>query len=143
MSPAEVTPPASAVCGGLSTLESGTGGEAALLPTASCGGEAVCASSTKVSPTTVGSIDLVREGEDGEPRPPCDLITGLHNKTPREDKNLQNTKQKKERALKNLPRNGRDSSLRPKHPRLNRRRHPCLRRGSSALRLQTTTEGIL
>jgi hypothetical protein len=41
---------------------------------------------------------------------------------------LQDTKQKKERALKNLPRNGRDPSFRPKHLRLNCHRHPCLRR---------------
>jgi hypothetical protein len=95
MPPAE-SPPASKTRGGVSTLESSTGGEVALLSTTPRGGVAVCASSAKVSPTTVGSGDLVREGEDGAPRPPCGLITDLHGKTPREDKNLQDAKQKKQ-----------------------------------------------
>jgi hypothetical protein len=77
-SPAEVTPPTSTARGGLSALESGVGGETALLPTVSRGGEAICASSAKASPTTVGSGDLMREGEDGAPRLPCGSVIALN-----------------------------------------------------------------
>jgi hypothetical protein len=86
-SPAEV-PPASAARGGVSTLVAATGSEVVLLSTAPRGGVAVRASSASVFPTTCGSGDLVREGEGGEPRPPCGLVTGLHGK----EKNLQYTK---------------------------------------------------
>jgi hypothetical protein len=90
-SPAE-PPPASKTRGGVSTLESTTGGEVAQLLTAPRGGVVVRASSAKVSPATLGSGNLVREGEDGAPSPPCGLVTGLHGKTPHENKNLQDTK---------------------------------------------------
>jgi hypothetical protein len=85
-------PPASTTRGGVSTFESATGGEVALLSAAPRGGVAVCASSASASPMTRGSGDLVWEGEDGAPRPPCGLVTGLHDKTPRKDKNLQDIK---------------------------------------------------
>jgi hypothetical protein len=49
----------------------------ALLSTAPRGGVAVRASSAKSSPTTVGSGDLVREGEAVLPRSPCGSTTGL------------------------------------------------------------------
>jgi hypothetical protein len=78
MSPAEVTPPASTTHGGVSTLESATGGEVALLLTAPRGGAAVCASSASASPTTFGSADLVRDGEVGAPRLPYGATAGLH-----------------------------------------------------------------
>jgi hypothetical protein len=65
--PAEVAPTASTTRGGLYTLESGMGREVALLSTVPLGEEVMCASSAKVSPTTVSSGDLVWEGEDGTP----------------------------------------------------------------------------
>jgi hypothetical protein len=87
-SPAEA-PPSPAACGGVSTLAAATGGEVVLLSTAPRGRVAVHASSASASPTTRGSGDLVREGEDGAPSPPCDLATGLHGETPRKKtKNL-------------------------------------------------------
>jgi hypothetical protein len=49
--------------GGHATLKSTTGGEAALLSAAPRGGVAICASLANDSPTTLGSGDLVREGE--------------------------------------------------------------------------------
>jgi hypothetical protein len=76
-SPAEA-PPAFVVREGVSTVATTTGGEAALPSVAPCGGVAVRASSASASPTTCGSGDLVREGEDGVPCPPCGLVTGLH-----------------------------------------------------------------
>jgi hypothetical protein len=87
-SPAEV-PPASAARGGVSTLAATTGGEVTLLSTTTRGGVAVRVSSPSTSPMTRGSGDLMREGEDGAPRPPCGLVTSLHGETPRKDKNLQ------------------------------------------------------
>jgi hypothetical protein len=90
--PAEAPPASSAARGGVSTLAAATGGEVTLLSTAPHGGVAVRTSSASTSPTTPGSGDLVREGEDGAPRPPCGLVTGLHGETPRKDKNLQDTK---------------------------------------------------
>jgi hypothetical protein len=80
---------ASAACGGVPTLASATGDEVALPSTAPRGIVAVRTSSARASPTTCGSDDLVREGEDGVPCPPCSLITDLHGKTPRKDNNLQ------------------------------------------------------
>jgi hypothetical protein len=88
----EEAPPASTTRGGVSTFESTTGGEVALLSTAPRGRVAVRASSASASPTTCGSGDLVREGEDGAPRPPCGLVTGLHGKTLCKHKNLQDTR---------------------------------------------------
>jgi hypothetical protein len=86
-SPAEA-PPMSATRGRVPTLASATGGEAALPSAAPCGGVAVRPSSASASPTTCGSDDLVREGEDGAP---CGLVTGLHGKTSRKGNNLQQT----------------------------------------------------
>jgi hypothetical protein len=97
MSPAEA-PPASASRGGVLTLASATGDEAALPSAAPRGGVAVRASSASASPTTCGSEDLVREGKDGAPCPPCGLVTGLHGKTPRKGNNLQETTYKAELA---------------------------------------------
>jgi hypothetical protein len=68
--PVEVAPPASATRGGVSTLDTTTGGEVALLSTAPCGGVDVRTSSASASPTTVRSADLVRDGEAGAPRSP-------------------------------------------------------------------------
>jgi hypothetical protein len=79
-SPAEVTPPTSTARERVSTLESATGGEVALLSAAPRGGEAFLASSAKDSPTAVGSGDLVREREVGAPKHLCYSITGLHSK---------------------------------------------------------------
>jgi hypothetical protein len=76
-SPAEA-PPASTARGGVSTLESATGGEVALPSAAPRGGVAVRASSPNASPTTFGSTDLVRDGEAGAPRSSCGTTTGLH-----------------------------------------------------------------
>jgi hypothetical protein len=89
-SPAEA-PLESAMRGGLPTLASAMGDEAGLPSVAPRGGVAVCASSASASPATCGSGDLVREGEDGAPCPPCGLVTGLHGKTPCKGNNLQET----------------------------------------------------
>jgi hypothetical protein len=120
---------ASVARGGISTLASVTGGEVTTSSIAPRGG-------------TCGSGDLVREGDDGATGTPCGLATGLHGKAPRQDKN-QMTKTNMESALKILPRHRRKPSLRPKHPRLNSRRHPRLRCCSTTLHLQSTTESIL
>jgi hypothetical protein len=88
-SPAETLPPASTTHGGVSTLESATGGVTALLSTAPCGGAAVRASSAKASPTTVSSGDLVREGEVRAPRLLYGSVIGLCSKTPRQVKHSQ------------------------------------------------------
>jgi hypothetical protein len=77
-SPAEVTPPASTTHGGVSTLESATGGEVTLLSTAPRGGVAVRASSASASTMTFGSADLIQDGEVGAPRSPCGTTAGLH-----------------------------------------------------------------
>jgi hypothetical protein len=82
-------PPASAARGGVSTLASATGGEVALPSTPPHGKVAVRASSAIASPTTCGSGDVVREGEDGATSPPCGLVNSLHGKAPRKDKNHQ------------------------------------------------------
>jgi hypothetical protein len=142
-SPAEV-PTASAARGGggVSTLASVTGGEVITSSTAPRGGVAVRASSASASPTTCGSGDLVQVGDDGAAGTPCGLAVGLHGKAPRQDKN-QMTKTNMESALKILPCHRRKPSLRPKHPRLNSRRHLRLRCCSTTLRLQSTTESIL
>jgi hypothetical protein len=91
-------PPTSAVRGGVSTLALATGGEAALPSAAPLGGVAVRASSSSASPTTCGSGDLVREGEDGAPCSPCGLVTGLHGKTSRKGNNLQDATSKEKLA---------------------------------------------
>jgi hypothetical protein len=140
-SPAE-DPPASAVRGGVSTLASATSGEVTTFSTTPHGGVAVRASSTCASPTTCGSGDLVREEDDGVTGPPCGLATGMHGKEPRQDKN-QIRSTKTEPALKILPHHGWKPSLQPKHPRLNSRRHPHMRRCSTTLRFQSTSESIL
>jgi hypothetical protein len=75
-SPAKTPLPSSTARGGVSTLESATGGETAIHSTTPRGGVAVRASSAKASPTTVGSGDLVREGEAEAPRSPCGSTTG-------------------------------------------------------------------
>jgi hypothetical protein len=140
-SPVEVPTP-SAVCEGEPTLVLATGGEVTTPSTIPRGGVVVRASSASTAPTTCGSGDLVREGDDGATGTPCGLATGLHGKTLRQDKDrLKGIKI--ESALKFVPCHGRKPSLRPKHPRLNSRRYFRLRRHSSALRLQPTSESIL
>jgi hypothetical protein len=89
-SPVEA-PPVSAARGGVPTLASATSGEATLPTAATRGGVAVRASSASASPTTCGSGDLMWEGEDGTPCPPCGLVTSLNGKTPRKGDNLQET----------------------------------------------------
>jgi hypothetical protein len=64
---AEVSTP-SAARGGESTLVSAMGGEVTTPSTVPRGGVAVHASSASASPTTCGSGDLVREGDDGATR---------------------------------------------------------------------------
>jgi hypothetical protein len=137
--------PTSTARGGLTTLESATGGEVALLPVAPQGGIAVRASSTSDSPTTLGSADLVREGEVGAPWSCCGSATDLHNNATSKTyphKHGSN-KQKRSSAQDFLPRDNRNVGLRPKKPMANRCRQLGLHCGSSSLRLQTTTEGIL
>jgi hypothetical protein len=80
-SPAEVSTPSTAR-GGESTLASATGGEVTTFSTAPCGGVAVRVSSASASPTTCGSGDLMREGDDGAMGTPCGLATDLHGKAP-------------------------------------------------------------
>jgi hypothetical protein len=63
-SPAEVSTP-SAVRGGESTLVSATGGEVTTPSNVPRGGVAVHVPSASASPTTCGSGDLMREGDDG------------------------------------------------------------------------------
>jgi hypothetical protein len=53
------------------------------------------------------------------------------------------TRIQQDQVSKILPCRDQNSKLRPKNPRLNRRRHLCLRGSSSSLRLQTPSEGIL
>jgi hypothetical protein len=84
-SPAEVSTP-SAVRRGEPTLVSVTGGEVATPSATPRGGVVVRTSSASASPTTYGSADLVREGDDGATGTPCGLATGLHGKIPRQDK---------------------------------------------------------
>jgi hypothetical protein len=78
-SPTEVPSPTSTTRGGLATLVSTTGGEAALLSAAPRGGVAVRVSSASTSLTTFGSGDLVQEGEAEAPRSSCGTTTVLHN----------------------------------------------------------------
>jgi hypothetical protein len=85
-SPAEVST-SSVARGGESNLASAMGSEVTMPSTVPRGGVAVRASSTSASPTTCGSGDLVREGDDGATGTPCGLATGLHGKAPRQDKN--------------------------------------------------------
>jgi hypothetical protein len=85
----EAPPAAAAARGGVSTLATATGGEVVLLSTAPRSGVAVRASSASTSHATGGSGDLVQEGEDRAPKPPCGLITGLLGERPHKDKNLQ------------------------------------------------------
>jgi hypothetical protein len=121
--------------GGVSTCASATGGEVITVSTAPRGGVTVHASSASASPTTCGSGDLVREGEEVTTGTPCGLATGLHGKTPRQDKNLI-ISAKTRSAPKILPRHD-------WKPSLNGRRHPRLRRCSTTLHLQSTSESIL
>jgi hypothetical protein len=85
-SPAEVPTPL-ATHGGIPTLASAIGGEVTTFSTAPRGGVAVRASSASASPTTCGTGDLVREGDDWATGIPCGLVTDLHNKIPCQDKN--------------------------------------------------------
>jgi hypothetical protein len=62
------------------------GGEVTTPSTVPRGGVAVCVSSASASPTTCGSGDLVREGDDGATGTPCGLATDLHGKAPRQEK---------------------------------------------------------
>jgi hypothetical protein len=140
-SPAEAPTP-SAICGAEPALVSATGGEVTTPSTIPRGGVVVCASSSSTSPTTRGSGDLVREGDDGVIGTPCVLATSMHSKILRQDKD-QIKSIKTESALKFVPRHGRKPSLRPKHPRLTSRRYLRMCRRSTALRLQPTLEGIL
>jgi hypothetical protein len=84
-SPPEVPTP-SAARRGEPTLMPATGGEATTPSTTPRGGVAVHATSASTSPTTCGSGDLVREGDDGATGTPCGLATGLHGKIRRQDK---------------------------------------------------------
>jgi hypothetical protein len=140
-SPAEV-PTTSATRGGVPTLASATGGEVNTFSTAPRGGVAVRASSARASPTTCGSCDLVREGDGWATGTPSGLATGLHDKTPRQNETQMRSTYTAP-ALRILPRHRWKPSLRPKHPRLNSRKHPLLHRSSTTLRLQSTSEGIL
>jgi hypothetical protein len=79
-SPIAPPTPASPARGGLATLESATGGEVALFSTAPSSRVAVRALSVNDSTTTLGSRDLVWEGEAGEPRSRCGSATNLHKK---------------------------------------------------------------
>jgi hypothetical protein len=67
-SPAEVSTP-SVVCREEPALVSVTGGEVVNPSAIPHIGVAVHASSATASPTTCGSGDLVREGDDGQPAP--------------------------------------------------------------------------
>jgi hypothetical protein len=85
MSPTVVPSPASKVRGGLAILVSAIGGEVALLSAgprggvAACGGVAVRESSTSDSPMTLGSADIMQEGEADAPRSCCGSTTDPHN----------------------------------------------------------------
>jgi hypothetical protein len=84
-SPADVPTP-SVVCEGEPTLVSVTGDEATTPSTTPRGGVAVRTSSPSTSPTTCGSGDLVREGDDGATSTPCGLATGMYGKILHHDK---------------------------------------------------------
>jgi hypothetical protein len=140
-SPAKV-PTTSATREGVPTLASATGGEVTTFSTAPRGGVAVRASSASASPMTCGLGDLMREGDGWATGTPCGLATGLHDKAPRQDENqIRSTNTAP--AFRILPRHRWKPSLRPKHPRLNSRRHPRLHPCNTTLRLQSTSEGIL
>jgi hypothetical protein len=76
-SPTEVPSPASIARGRLATLVFFTSGEASLLSAAPRGGVVVRASSTRVSPTTFRSADLMWDGEAGATRSSCGTTVGL------------------------------------------------------------------
>jgi hypothetical protein len=78
-SPTEVSTP-SAACREEPALVSVTGGEVVAPSASPRVGVAVWASSTSASPTTCGSGDLVREGDDGVTGTPYGLAAGLHGK---------------------------------------------------------------
>jgi hypothetical protein len=132
-SPVEVAPTGSATCRGMSTLRSTTSGEVALPSIAPHGGVAVCASSASTSPTTLGSSDLVRDGEAGAPWSPCGATAGLRvsNTTSIREQIARN----KDWVFKILHHRDRDAKLGPKWLRLNPCKHPCPCRSSSSLRL--------
>jgi hypothetical protein len=75
--PAEVSAP-SAACKEEPALVSATGGEVVALSSTPCVRVAVHASSISASPTTCGSDDLVREGDDGTTDTSCGPSTDLH-----------------------------------------------------------------
>jgi hypothetical protein len=79
-------PTPTAVRRGEPALVSVTGGEFATPSATLHGGVVVRASSANASPTTYGSGDLMREGDDGETGTPCGLATGLHGKILRQEK---------------------------------------------------------
>jgi hypothetical protein len=81
---AEVSTP-SVVCREEPALVSVMGGEVVNPSTIPRVGVAVRASSASTSPTTCGSGDLVRGGDDGATDTPCGLATGLHGKILRHD----------------------------------------------------------
>jgi hypothetical protein len=83
-SPAEVSTP-SVVRRGEPALVSVAGGEVVTPSAIPRVGVAVRASSASASPTTCGSCDLMREGDNGATGTPCGLATGLHGKILRQD----------------------------------------------------------
>jgi hypothetical protein len=80
-SPTILSAPTSPARGGLSTLESTIGGKVVLFSVASGGGVAVPASSANESTTTLGSGDLVREGDACAHRSCWGSATNLHKNT--------------------------------------------------------------
>jgi hypothetical protein len=78
-SPAEVSTP-SVVCREEPALVSVTGIEVVNPSAIPCVGVAVRTSSASTYPTTCGSGDLLREGDDRATGTPCGLATGLHSK---------------------------------------------------------------
>jgi hypothetical protein len=83
-SPSEVSTP-SVVCREEPALVSVTGGEVVNPSAIPRVRVAVHASSATASPTTYGSGDLVREGDDGATGTPCGLATDLHGKILHQD----------------------------------------------------------
>jgi hypothetical protein len=77
-SPTAPPAPTSPARGGLPAPESSTSGGAVPLSPTAGGGVAVPVSSANESITTLGSDDLVRQGEARAPRSCCDSTTDLH-----------------------------------------------------------------
>jgi hypothetical protein len=87
-SPTAPPAPASTARGGLAILESATSGEVAFFSAAPDGGVAVRASSVNDSATTLGSGDLVREGEAERPGRTVALLPTCTT-APRQDRHSQ------------------------------------------------------